>query len=308
VTGPVRPGPVGRPAVVMAVLATAFFLIARTTGSGWVTVLLCGVVGCLVLGAVWPLVGLRRMAVTVTAPTDATVGRSLVMEVAVHAGPAMRLHPLDPSGEWASAGGPVTGEVVVVPGRRGVSRAVTVEVTTGAPLGLVWWRRVVEVPLASPLEVGPRPIETSLDETAFGGAAGSVDVARVRAGHDSVRGVRPYLPGDAARLVHWPATARWGDLMVKEMEDPELPRLAIVADLRRGGRRAEDAASRAAGLAEAALGRGVPVWLVTAESAGGVAGEVTSPRQVGRRLARAVAAVPPDGPIPEGSVVVRVDG
>jgi uncharacterized protein (DUF58 family) len=184
---------------------------------------------------------------------------------------------------------------------------VTVEVSSAAPLGLLWWRRTLVVHLDAPLEIGPRRLEASLDDLSWSGDSRSADAAPGRAGHDTVRSVRPYLPGDAARLVHWPATARWGDVMVREMEDPELPRLAIIADLRFGGRRGEDAASRAAGLAEAALGRGIPVWLLTAERAGGVSAQVTSPRQVGRRLARAVAGDPAAGPVPAGSVVVRVD-
>jgi uncharacterized protein (DUF58 family) len=305
-SGP-RPGRVGRPSVVLAGLGGAFFAIARTTGSGWVTVLLCGVVGCLGVGAFWPLVSVSRVAVSVTAARDATVDQSLVVGLAVTAGGGLRVRMVEPSGDWASAEGPSRGEVVVTPSRRGVFDAVTVEVATAAPVGLFWWRRVLRAPLAVPLEVGPRRLQVSLEDLPWTGVAGLAEATGRRAGHDMVRSVRPYVPGDAARLVHWPATARWGDLMVKEMEDPELPHVAIVADLRFGGGRAEEAASRAAGLAEAALDRGVPVWLLTAERNGGMAAEVVSSRQVGQRLARAVGGAPPDGPVPAGSVIVRVD-
>jgi len=294
-------------AVVLACLAAAFFGIARSTGSGWVTVLVCGVVGSLASGAVGPLLSVRRSAVSVTAPRDATVDQSTVVTLTLTAGARLRLRLVDPPGEWVAAVGPASGDVLVRPARRGVLDAVTVEVSSAAPLGLLWWRRILTVRLDAPMEVGPRRLDASLDELSWSGAAGLAETTGGRAGHDTVRSVRPYVPGDAARLVHWPATARWGDVMVREMEDPELPRLAIVADLRYGGGRAENAASRAAGLAEAALAQGVPVWLLTAERADGVIAEVTSSSEVGRRLARAVAGDPPEGPVPPGSVVVRVD-
>jgi uncharacterized protein (DUF58 family) len=293
--------------VVLACLAAAFFAIARSTGSGWVTVLLCGVLGCLVFGAVAPALSVRRATVSVMVPRDATVDQSTAVTVALTAGAGLRVRLLDPPGDWVAAAAPTSGEVLVRPSRRGVLDTVRVEVCSAAPLGLVWWRRTLPVHLDAPMEVGPRRLDASLDDLTWSGDAGSANTVQGRAGHDTVRSVRPYLPGDAARLVHWPATARWGDVMVREMEDPELPRLAVVADLRFGGERAENAASRAAGLAEAALAQGIPVWLLTAERTGGVSAEVTSSRQVGRRLARAVSDDPPVGPLPTGSVVVRVD-
>ncbi|MDP8976750.1 MAG: DUF58 domain-containing protein [Actinomycetota bacterium] len=293
--------------VVLACLAAAFFGIARSTGSGWVTVLVCGVVGCLIAGAVVPLWSVRRAAVAVTVPRDATVDQPAVATMALTSGAGLRMRLVNPPGDWVSAQAPTSGDVLVCPARRGVLDTVTVEVTSAAPLGLLWWRRTLLVGLDSALEVGPRRLAASLDDLSWSGDAGLADALEGRAGQDTVRSVRPYLPGDAARLVHWPATARWGDVMVREMEDPELPRLAVIADLRLGGRRGEDAASRAAGLADAALVQGIPVWLLTAERDGGVCAEVTSTRQVGRRLARAVAGDPPEGPLPSGSVVVRVD-
>ncbi len=293
--------------VVLACLSVAFFGIARSTGSGWVTVLLCGVVGCLAFGAVGPMLSVRRAAVSVTAPRDATVDQPTVVTLALTAGFGLRARLVDPPGDWVAAVAPTSGEVLVRPTRRGVLDVVTVEVSSAAPLGLLWWRRTLAVRLDAPLEVGPRRLDASVEDLSWSGAAGSSDAVGSWPGDQTVRSVRPYLPGDAARLVHWPATARWGDVMVREMEDPELPRLAVIADLRLGGGRAEDAASRAAGLAEAALGQGVPVWLLTAERAGGVSAQVTSSRQAGRRLARAVAGDPPQGPVPTGSVVVRVD-
>jgi uncharacterized protein (DUF58 family) len=123
-------------------------------------------------------------------------------------------------------------------------------------------------------------------------------------GDDTFKGIKVYAPGDPIRIVHWPATARWGELMVKEMEAPTAAELDIVVDLRGGPEETEKAASVAAGLARAGLLSGVTVFLLTAEGAGPRIGAVSTPVEVGRRLARAVA----DGPPPESthSSVIRV--
>lgn len=302
-----RPVGVSRQALVLTGLAAAFYGIARSTGSGWVVVLMCGVAGTLVLALVSPALGVARATVSVDAPRDATVGRPVAVVLSVPGGGGgLKVRLVDPLGEWVVVDPPASGEVLVTPRRRGVLDAVPVEVRSAGPLGLVWWRRQVRVNLGAPLEVGPSPLEMSVSESARVGGAGPDAAFRGRSGHELVRSVRDYVAGDPLRLIHWPATARGAGLVVKELEDPELPRLAIVVDLRGGAAAAEEAASRAAGLAGTALRDSVPVTLLTVERGGPVAGPVTTAVEAGRRLARAVAGEPPEGPVPEGSVIVRV--
>jgi uncharacterized protein (DUF58 family) len=303
------PQPVGvsRQVLVLATLAAAFYGIARSTGSGWVVVLMCGVAGSLVVAVVAPVVAVARTALSVDTPRDATVGRPLAVALSVPTGGGgLKVRLVDPPGDWVAVDPPAEGEVLVTPARRGVVDVVEVELRSAGPLGLVWWRRRVPVRLAAPLEVGPTPVEMSVAEVARAGGTGPDAAFRGRAGHELVRSVRDYAVGDPLRLVHWPATARTGGLVVKELEDPELPRLAIVVDLRGAGASAEEAASRAAGLASAALRDGVPVTLLTVERGGPVAGPVATALEAGRRLARAVAGEPPEGPVPEACVLVRV--
>jgi uncharacterized protein (DUF58 family) len=122
-----------------------------------------------------------------------------------------------------------------------------------------------------------------------------------------VRGVREYVPGDPARLVHWPTSARHGSLVVKELDDPASRRLAIVVDLRGGAdAKVEAAASRAAGLANRALREGLAVVLATAEVDGRHVAAVKTRLDVSRRMARAISAPPPQGPFPDGTEIVRV--
>ncbi|HUP70064.1 MAG TPA: DUF58 domain-containing protein [Acidimicrobiales bacterium] len=303
------PQPVGvsRQALVLVGLAFAFYGIARSTGSGWVVVLMCGVAGSLMVALVAPALAVVRTTLSVETPRDATVGRPLAVGLSVpRGGSGLKVRLVDPRGEWTAVDAPAAGEVLVTAARRGSFEEAGAEIRSAGPLGLVWWRRRVTVPLAAPLEVGPSPLDTSVAEVARAGGSGPDAAFRGRPGHELVRSVREYAPGDPLRLVHWPATARAGGLVVKELEDPELPRLAIVVDLRGGGTAAEEAASRAAGLAGAALRDGVPVTMLTLERGGPVVGSVTTAVEAGRRLARAVAGEPPEGPAPEGSFVVRI--
>lgn len=48
----------------------------------------------------------------------------------------------------------------------------------------------------------------------------------------SVAGARPYEPGDAMRMIHWPATAAAGELMTRQQEGTRSPDVLIFVNLR----------------------------------------------------------------------------
>lgn len=56
-------------------------------------------------------------------------------------------------------------------------------------------------------------------------------IARSRGGHDEFFAVRPYRPHDSLRSVHWRASARLGELLVKEYEQQQDRQLWIVLEL-----------------------------------------------------------------------------
>jgi uncharacterized protein (DUF58 family) len=289
-------------------LLAAFYFIARASGAGWVIVLLCGEVPVLALGAVWPVITLSRLRVQILGnQRDGTVGSPAAFSVAVQrAGSGVRLRLVigdQPSG-WVAAAGMSEGEVTAVPPMRGVVSGVAVQVECAGPLGLAAWVRWFDLVLPVPLEVGPMPAPVTPDDLA-GLRADAEDALTMRRGHEAIRGVRPYAFGDPIRVVHWPATARWGEVMVKEFDGPDAPEVVIVVDLRGEPERSEAAASFAAGLARAGLRAGLSVSLLTAERSGPNAGAVTSPTLVGRRLARAVTDAAPPAPA-AGATVVRV--
>jgi uncharacterized protein (DUF58 family) len=298
---------VSRHALVIVLIGFALFGIARTTGSGWLVVLLAGLIGMLVVAAVLPIAGLRRVDISVEAPRDATAGRPLTLDLRVSGSGALRLRCASPRGPWSSASLPAEGSIEVVPERRGVLEDVTFELRGSAPLGLVPWRRMQTVRLPHAIDVGPMPIDTEL-HLRRGRVSGAGDATTQGFAEDDVRGARAYVPGDPLRLIHWHATARTGELMVKELEAPARAGIAVIVDLRsRYPEENEEAAGRAAGIALGALRNGIPVTLLTVEAGGPVVAAADSPSVVSRRLARAIdGAAPPDSPIPPGAGVVRV--
>lgn len=305
-----RPAALTRPFVVLAAMTLAMHVISRTTGSGWLVVVVSGLLAVLGLSAVLPALALARMGVEVQAPTDATAGTAVAITITARVRTSPGKLRLDaPASGWVFLQGPSTGSVNAIPARRGVFEHVDVEVRSAAPFGLVWWRRRMRVRLARPFGVGPAPLDGSATPPPL--TEGGADaLMRVWLSPELVRGLRDYTPGDPRRMVSWVATARHGRLMVKELEEAAAPvQLTLVVDLRGDDDSAEVAASQAAGLATTALRAGAEVVLATAEVGGPRLGAVASALQVSRRLARATADGAPAAPSTGCSVyVVRAAG
>ncbi len=184
--------------------------------------------------------------------------------------------------------------VVLVPTRRGVHSSVTLDIASAAPFALQWWTRRIRLPLPSALHVAPRCGEAhAAPRRADDEAGDGVEKPRVEAGLP--RGARPYIPGDARRLVHWRSTAHAGRLMVREVEQPAAEPVTITVELPADPEAAERVAEGALGSVVRLLQGGVPVLLGTREEAGPVVGPVSDRRSAGRRLARAVAGAVPSG-------------
>ena len=294
-------------AVILLGFALALFGVGRTTGSGWVMVIVSAVTALVAISTVMPALAWARLRVHVSPPADAIAGRPVALGIALSgARAAVKLRVAEPAGEWMAAAAPCAGEAVVVPVRRGVIDHVVVHVDAAGSLGLVRWRRTHRMDLDRPIEVAPAVVGADLPPAVSARFAGDRSPTNGSHGADSVRSIREYTVGDPTRLVHWAATARRGELMVKELEDPDSVHMAVIVDLRGELDAAEDAAARAAGVVAAALRSGLPVTLLTAEPSGQKVGRVVSSLEAGRRLARAISAPPPEGPLPSGATVVRV--
>ncbi len=92
-------------------------------------------------------------------------------------------------------------------------------------------RRQRSVPEEATLVVYPRLTELAglFSESGLRWWDGRRLLLRRAAGFE-LHGVREYERGDSLRAVHWPSTARRGDLMVKDLEDAPRAEVAVVLD------------------------------------------------------------------------------
>lgn len=117
--------------------------------------------------------------------------------------------------------------------RRGHFRVEPLQVRTGDPFGL--FEASASVGQGVTVVVYPRiePVPMwRLPATNLEGAQSSPQ--RTLQTTPLATSIRPYAPGDAMNRIHWKATARQGDLQVKEFELEQTADAWIVLDLERG--------------------------------------------------------------------------
>lgn len=153
------------------------------------------------------------------------------------------------------------------------------EVPLVGPASFVVFPRVEDVP---PLPPGP-----GNDPEA------AVNARSQRSAGEDFYAVRPYEMGDDLRRVHWASTARVGDLMVRQQEQPWQQRATIVCDVRRSVHTAdtfEQVLSTAAGLLTSTARVGAVLRLVT--TGGADTGWGTGPAHAEAGLALLAGARP----------------
>ncbi len=122
--------------------------------------------------------------------------------------------------------------------------------------------------------------------------------------------VRPYAPGDAFNRIHWPSTARTGDIQVKEFDLEQTADLWIVLDLHRpvqagsGDESTVEVGVRAAAaIAERAIEENRSVAITTTGSRVTVLPPDRGPRQR-QKILQLLAAVDGDGTTPLAEALV----
>jgi uncharacterized protein (DUF58 family) len=141
------------------------------------------------------------------------------------------------------------------------------------PFGLS--TRVAAISGASDVLVLPRilPLGSGRPPGSGIGAEGAVPHMVALHGEDDVS-IRAYRDGDDLRRIHWPATAKTGDLMVRQEDRPARRRAVVVLDSRASGHRGtgsssslEWAVTAAASITAHLSEQGYAVHLVTDETA-----------------------------------------
>jgi uncharacterized protein (DUF58 family) len=179
-------------------------------------------------------------------PPIASVGSPVAVEIDARNAGWTPSGGADASDElaWSGAGGPRV-PIPAIPPRRAVRLRYTVRaphrgvfpvgplvVEYEDPFGLL--RTTLRVGDPDPLVVAPPLVRLPTTGGALTRAEGESAVIQRRAsGSFDDLITREYRPGDALRRVHWKASARRGDLMVRQEEPRSHPEVRLVLDTRR---------------------------------------------------------------------------
>jgi uncharacterized protein (DUF58 family) len=186
-----------------------------------------------------------------------------------------------------------------VPARRGAYPEHVPRIASGFPFGLSSCSRALEV--SDSVLVWPRTFAVGPIPRVTGGLFSEGTAPRNRSGGSGdFLGVRPYRRGDSLRRVHWPQTARLGQMVVCELESNALPRVQVVLDAHPAGHvgagpegSREWAIRVAASFVEAWIGQGAEVELVVGSLAIPTKGGSVATRRA--CLLDALARIRPDG-------------
>lgn len=183
--------------------------------------------------------GRPRVEVTV-APPVVERGAPAHLELRFAPDPAGRSFPyrvlarMGTAGQGVLAAGSAAGVRLPLPTpHRGLVPIGPLTATLSDPLG--WWRRDLPLDASGELLVRPRahllgrwnPPGGRQPAPGRRGANAPVGVH----GEDDLAGLRPYVPGDDLRRVHWRTSARTGEPHVVQVEPPaRAPAVAVVLD------------------------------------------------------------------------------
>ncbi|MFL5791670.1 MAG: DUF58 domain-containing protein [Actinomycetota bacterium] len=285
-----------RRAAGLTIGAVILFVIGTNAEAGWLFVLAALLLGIVIAGVAVPLVAVRGLEVELEAPAETRQGADTAVRVTVlDRGRAVRWGVV---AEDAHVGGATTYVGTVRPGervevgtvrraaRRGEARTAWVELRSAAPFGVAERRRrlpadVTTLVLPRVVPLGPLPF---VDLASSREAASETDGRRGQG--PEYLGVREYRPGDPIRQVHWRLSARHGELVVRDLEEHRVPRLAIWVDTCVDDAALDDACSAAASIVSSASSGGVGVRLSAATPAGPSTVSRSSALTLDRWLAR----------------------
>lgn len=147
--------------------------------------------------------------------------------------------------------------------RRGRIHLSGVLVSTSFPFGIVKKSLLFEIHQDFIIHPNRGEVDQSLlRQTIRLGERGSVPTRRAGSGTDFFA-LREYQPGDAMRTIAWRASARRGDMLVRQPAAPSPVRVMVALDFGEGhdGHADERAISLAAGIIDVLAGRGLEVGL-----------------------------------------------
>ncbi|OUL24279.1 DUF58 domain-containing protein [Nostoc sp. 106C] len=222
--------------LVLAGIAICFFGAAINTMAGWLYAISGVSFALLTVAAILPPRSLVGLTVKRRPIQPVTAGDELTVEIEIHNQTQQAVNLLQVEDILPFVlGKPVQKSIETIPPqdhhrwvyyqptqRRGVYRWHTVELVSGAPLGLFWCRRqrecaatAIVYPSVLPMTYCPLVDEMGQEESYTSHLRGRPQQTETTG---LVRSLRPYRLGDPIRLVHWRTSARYGELRVRELE------------------------------------------------------------------------------------------
>lgn len=160
--------------------------------------------------------------------------------------------------------------VVVAAPRRGVIPVGPLTVARRDPLGLL--RREITWRDRHLIHVHPRTVRLPPHSAGLVRDLEGQASRRLTDSDLSFHAVRDYMPGDAVRNIHWKSTAKTGSLMVRQFEESQTARVAVLFDARREEYASDDefelGVSVAASLSVQAVHEGRERFIVSAWAPG----------------------------------------
>ncbi|QLE55692.1 DUF58 domain-containing protein [Nostoc sp. TCL26-01] len=221
---------------VLAGVAICFFGAAINTMAGWLYAISGVSFALLGIAAFLPPRSLTSLSVTRRPIQPVSAGDDLILELEIYnqsqqSASLLQVEDILPF----VLGKPIKKAIETIPSqenyrcvyyhptqKRGIYRWHTVELATGAPLGLFWCRRqrqceatAIVYPQVLTLTTCPLVDEVGQEESQKSEYRGK---PLQTATSGLVRSLRPYRLGDPTRLIHWRTSARYGELRVRELE------------------------------------------------------------------------------------------
>jgi len=292
----------------MTIGAAVLFFLGTNVQAGWLFVIAALLMGAVVAGVALPGRMVRRLEVERHAPAEVHQGEDVLVELRVtNRGRGMRLGVVasDPFLAAVNVAVPPLGpgeRAEIATRRRAAHRGTQgdqpVGLRSSAPFGMAERRRKVADASGSQTLVLPAvfPIGALPFVRSPATQAHAIHTLPRRGQGPDYLGIREYRPGDSMRHVHWPSTARTGVVMVREFEEEQTRRLAIVVDASLDAGEAwtplDRACAAAASVALAATAQGHGARLI----AGAEGGPEVLSRADEDELLRYLALVTPGGP------------
>lgn len=233
----------------LGILAVAVFLIAWNRGIALLYGAFALIVAIAVIGWLVPRWNLRGISATRSLPTTATEGEAVAIDAKVAVPGRGTRYMLEVQDSLPFAAEDDQRSTAFFPrvwrdktlrysvpcDLRGVHTVGPLEVRTSYPLGITTARRVLAGTEAQ-IVVYPAAFPIADLPLTSGGrwpSAGARPVSQA-GGNDEFFAVREYRQGDSARHIHWPATARRGKLVVRELEQLHTTDVMLALDLGAG--------------------------------------------------------------------------